>query len=104
MSIVNHEYHGRHQRIIKKIADEEREKHLENLRKESIEDKKAEIIECLEDHVMFLRWEWLPLGHFLKIFKVDLQNRGEISREFLVASETDHHEVIFEAFNWLDER
>ena len=103
VDIVNHEYHGRHQRIIKKIADEEREKHLENLRKESIEDKKAEIIGCLEDHPMFLRWQWLPLGHFLKIFKVDLQNRGEISREFLVASETDHHEVIFEALNWLDE-
>ena len=102
VDIVNHEYHGRHQRIIKKIAEEEREKHLENLRKESIEDKKAEIIGCLEDHPMFLRWQWLPLGNFLKIFKVDLQNRGEMSQEFLVASETDHHEVIFEALNWLD--
>ena len=101
--IVNHEYNGKHKRMLKKIAAEEREKHLENLRKESIEDKRAEIIGCLEDHPMFLRWQWLPLGNFLKIFKVDLQNRGEISREFLIASETDYHEVIFEAFDWLDE-
>ena len=102
-TIVNHEYQSRHQKILKAINAAEREKHLEELRKESIEYKKNEIIETLEDHRFFLRWQWLPLGHFLKIFKVDLVNLGETSREFLVAQDTDHHEVIFEALEWLDE-
>ena len=75
----------------------------EDLRKEPIlELKKLEIIQVLEDHPKFLRWDRQPLGHFLWIFKVDLQNLGETSREFFLGGDSHEYEVLMEALEWLD--
>ena len=100
--ILNHEHRSRHRNKKKAIEDAEDQKKAEDLRKEAIEQKKIEIIQVLEDHPNFLRWAWQPLGHFLRIFKVDLKNLSETSEEFFLGADSDEHEVMMEALEWLD--
>ena len=91
-----------HKRKIMAIRAEEEEERLRSLKAESIEYKKSEFIQCLEDHPMFLNWQWIPLGSFVRVFKMDLANYGQTSQDFLITSDTDHEELIFEALEWLE--
>ena len=100
--ILNHEKRPRHKKKLKAIQDAEDQKKAEDLRQEAIEQKQIEIIQALEDHPKFLRWDWLALGHFLVIVKMDLRNLGETSREFFLGADSDEHEVMKEALEWLD--
>ena len=84
-------------------AQEEKER-LEALAEEQIQAKVQLIISCIEDHPMCLKNEWVPFGHFLKISKIDLQNRSYKVEEYLVARDTDESKVLLEILNWLDER
>ena len=99
----SHEKQRRHRRALARIEEERERKNLELLAEEKIEAKVSEILECLQDHPMFLWSEWIPLGHFLKIFKVDPECYCvDNFSEYLVSRECDEAEVISEALAWLD--
>ena len=52
---------------------------------------------------MFLWSEWIPLGHFLKVFKVDPDCYGiDNYQEFLLTNDTDISTIIEEALQWMD--
>ena len=93
----------KHRNKLKAIKEKEDREHLKAINEELIQEKVQLIIATIEDHPMYLDNEWVPLGNFLKISKMDLANRSSKASEFLVAGQTDESEVIFEIMEWLDE-
>ena len=92
---------SRHRRKKRILREQEAEQRIEIFNRENIHRKGVEIISGLQEHPMFLKWEWQPLGHFLKIFKKT--RFEELSfQEFLVSRDIDEDEVIMEALDWLD--
>ena len=93
-----------HQEIKKNIKQDEEHKRLEVLRTEFVKEKVQEILACTEDHPKFLNHQWIPLGGFLKIWKMSFHEPGgQIFSEFLVTAHHDESEIIFEILQWLDE-
>ena len=101
-SLIEEHMQGSHKRKIKKRMQQEQKEHEQALQKESLQDKIDEIIKCLEDHPQFLKAQWIEIGHFLKITAIDTYGYSTRSQEFLLTSQTDHEEVIFEALSFLD--
>ena len=99
--INEHIKNPKHKNNLMAIRHLEEQQLLMNLRRESIDEKKMEFTACIEDHPKCLSWEWVPLGSFVKVFRMDLENRSQTYREFLFTAETNHEELIFEALEWL---
>ena len=93
----------KHRNKLKAIKEQEEREHMEAINEERIQEKVQLIIATIEDHPMYLDNQWVPLGNFLKISKMDLANRSSTTWEFLVAGQTDESEVIFEIMEWLEE-
>ena len=93
----------KHRNALKAIKEKEDRENLKAISEEHVQEKVQLIIATIEDHPKYLDNEWIPLGNFLKISKVDLANRSSKASEFLVAGQTDESEVIFEIKEWLDE-
>ena len=86
-----------------RILEEEENKRLEDIYKELVQSKVREILDCVEDHPKFLNHQWIPLGSFLKVWKMAFRGPPyEIASEFLVTPHHDESEIIFEIMEWLD--
>ena len=93
-----------HRKRVKAIRAQEENERLEALAQEQVQEKVQTIKSLIDEHPMHLKNEWIPLGNFLKISKIDLQNRSYKVQEFMVARDTDESKVLLEILNWLDEK
>ena len=91
-----------HKKKKKQILEDEENKRLEAMNTELVKDKVKEILACCEDHPRFLNHQWVPLGSFLKVFKMAFQPPYTSTSEFLVTAHHDESEIIFEILDWLD--
>ena len=92
-----------HRELKTRIIEDEENKRLEAIYTELVKDKVNEILACTADHPKFLNHQWIPLGSFLKIWKMSFHEpRGQIFSEFLVTAHHDESEIIFEILQWLD--
>ena len=97
--IEEHLKSSKHRQKLKAIEAQEEHERLEALAEEQVQATAQFVMNCIEDHPMHLKNEWVPLGNFLKISKIDLQNRSYKVEEYLVARDTDESKVLLEVLN-----
>ena len=59
-----------HKERKRQILEDEENKRLEDIYKELVQSKVRDILGCVEDHPKFLNHQWIPLGSFLKVWKM----------------------------------
>ena len=72
--IEDHLKSPQHRKKLKAIKAQEEHERLEALAEEQVQEKVQLIKSLIDEHPMHLKNEWIPLGNFLKISKIDLQN------------------------------
>ena len=90
----------KHMNKLRALKAKEEEEHLKAVNWEHLQEKVQIIISTIEGRPMPPDSEWIPMGNFLKIWKLDIG--AESSREFLVTIHHDESELISEILEWLD--